>query len=143
MWRDEQSSVVLFYGALGDDPSTYHEDVIPLYDRPHVAISESTHASPCAAEPGSYVPPEASVFISAGGKSGFLQIDGLHVSIEADGEAAILAAAGARPSYFRPTRGTHLRSSASHTRIRSREGEMLRGASRWGELPGAGPRVSR
>ena len=95
VWRDEQRNVVLFYGSLGDNPSTYRKDVVPLYDRPHLTVAESTVASPLRRIAGAYVPPEGSVFVAAGANSGFLQIDGLHVSIGADSEAAILAAARA------------------------------------------------
>jgi len=42
-WRDETKSVVLFYGTLGDDSSTYREELVPLYDRPYLTISESTY----------------------------------------------------------------------------------------------------
>jgi hypothetical protein len=34
------------------------------------------------------------VFVAAGGRSGVLQVDGIHVTIEASDENAILAAAG-------------------------------------------------
>jgi hypothetical protein len=44
---------------------------------------------------GSYVPAEGSVFIATDERTSFLQIDGVHVAIGADGERAILAAARA------------------------------------------------
>jgi hypothetical protein len=31
---DEQSSLVLFYGSVGDDLSTYFEHTASLYDKP-------------------------------------------------------------------------------------------------------------
>lgn len=92
-WSDEQSSVVLFYGSLGDDPSTYLEQSVPLYDKPYVTLTESTHASPFRRGAGSYVPPEGSVFLAAGGTSGYLQRDGIQLGIEASSESAVLAAA--------------------------------------------------
>ena len=63
-WSKEPSSVVLFYGSVGDDPSTYLEHTVPLYDKPYIALTESTQASPFRGGAGSYVPPEGSLFIA-------------------------------------------------------------------------------
>jgi hypothetical protein len=90
-WSDEQSSLVLFYGAAGDAPSTYPEDVNMKF----VTVTEATQISPVRRGAGSYVPPEGSVFLAAGGHVGFLQRDGLQIGIAADSESAILAAARA------------------------------------------------
>ena len=95
VWTDEQSAVVLFYGMTGDDPSTYREDVIPLYDRPYVAVTQASEPSPLRRGVESYVPPAGSVFIAAGGRMSVLQLDGVHVAIEAANEKVILAAARA------------------------------------------------
>ena len=95
VWMDEQSAVVLFYGITGDDPSTYREDVIPLYDRPYVAVTQASEPSPLRRGVESYVPPAGSVFIAAGGRMSVLQLDGVHVAIEAANEKVILAAARA------------------------------------------------
>ena len=102
VWRDEQTSVVLFYGSVGDDPTTYLERAVPLYDKPYVALTESTRISPFRRGAGSYrrgagsyVPPEGSVFITAGETSGYLQLDGIQIGIDAGGERALLAAARA------------------------------------------------
>lgn len=94
VWSDTQTDVVLFYGTLGDDPTTYRRDSIPLLDEPHVTVTESAQASPFRPIVGSYVPPAGSVFLGANG-SGYLQLDGVNVTIEAKGEEAILAAARA------------------------------------------------
>jgi hypothetical protein len=94
-WSDEQRSVVLFYGSVGDDPSTYLEHTVALYDKPYVTLTESTHVSPFRRDAGSYVPPEGSVFLAAGGTSGYLQRDGIQVGIETSSEGAVLAAARA------------------------------------------------
>ena len=93
IWHDEQSSLVLFYGEVGDDPSTNTRDEVPQFDQPHLTLTETTKASPFERGAGTYVPPEGSVFLTAGGRSGVLEVDGIHVTIEASDEAAILAAA--------------------------------------------------
>jgi hypothetical protein len=95
-WSDEQSSVVLFYGSVGNDPSTYLEHTtVPLYERPYVTLTESTQASPFRRGAGSYVPPEGSVFMAAGGTGGYLQRGGIQIGIDAGSESAVLAAARA------------------------------------------------
>jgi hypothetical protein len=94
-WSDEQSSIVLFYGSVGDDPSTYLEHAAPLYDKAYVTLTESTQASPFRRGAGSYVPPEGSVLITAGATSGYLQRDGVQIGIDAGSESAVLAAARA------------------------------------------------
>jgi hypothetical protein len=92
---EEESSVVLFYCSVGDDASTYLEHTVPLYDKPYVTLTESTQASPLRRGAGSYLPSKRSVFIAAGGKSGYLQRDGIHIGIGAGGESAVLGAARA------------------------------------------------
>ena len=32
-WSDEESNVVLFYGGVGDEPSTYLEHTMPMASR--------------------------------------------------------------------------------------------------------------
>jgi hypothetical protein len=91
-WQGKYTAAVFFYGTLGDDPSTYREDVIPLYDRPHVQIRETTRPSPHARVVGNYVPPEGSVFVSTGGRMGSVRVDGVYVSIEASSEELVLSA---------------------------------------------------
>lgn len=44
---------------------------------------------------GRYVPPEGSILIEASGRTGFLSVDGLYVSIEAPSEELVLTAARA------------------------------------------------
>jgi hypothetical protein len=93
-WGQQQTGVAFFYGTLGDDPSTYREDVVPLWNRPHVTLTETTSLSPVA-RGGRYVPPDESVFVAAGGRMGSLRVDGVYVSIEASSEELILSAARA------------------------------------------------
>lgn len=95
VWSDELTALVLFYGSVGDDPSTSREDVMPLYDGPHLTITQTTERSPLQRGTGTFLPPEGSVFVAAGARIGVLQVDGLLVTIEAAGEEAILAAARA------------------------------------------------
>jgi hypothetical protein len=94
VWSEEVTSLVLFYGTIGDDPTTYRKDALPLFDRPHVTITESTKVSTLSRPAGRYVPPAGSVFIAAGGL-GVVHLDGIQATIEAAGENAILAAARA------------------------------------------------
>lgn len=94
-WRDEESAVVLFYGSTGDDPSVRLEHEIPLYDKPYVALTESTSVSPFRRGAGSYVPPAGSVFVAVGGTSGYLQRGGIQVGVEAGSESEVLSAARA------------------------------------------------
>jgi hypothetical protein len=82
-WSEQQSGVVFVYGALGDG------------DQPYVTLTEATHVSPFRRGAGSYVPPEGSVFLAAGGRAGFLQRDGIQIGIDAGSESAVLAAARA------------------------------------------------
>jgi hypothetical protein len=93
-WTDEQTDVVLFYGSLGDDPTTFRKDSVPLLGQPHVTVHESTRAAWFRRIVGGYVPPAGTVFL-AGDGTGYLHVDGIHVSIEAGGERATLAAARA------------------------------------------------
>jgi hypothetical protein len=95
VWEDEQTGVILFYGTRGDEPSTYRKELVPRYDQPHVAITETTQRSPFERGAGRYVPPEGSVFVGAGGRTGLLRVDGLYVSIEASSEELVLSAARA------------------------------------------------
>jgi hypothetical protein len=95
VWEEEQTGVILFYGTLGDEPSTYRKELVPRYDEPHVAITDTTQRSPFERGAGRYVPPEGSVFIGAGGRMGFLQVDGLYVTVDASSEELILSAARA------------------------------------------------
>lgn len=95
VWGDEHTALVLFYGEVGDDPSTYADDTVPLYDRPHLTLTQTTQPSRFARRTGSYVPPKRSVFVAAGARTGVVRVGGIHVTIEASGEDAILAAARA------------------------------------------------
>jgi hypothetical protein len=93
-WGEAQTGVVFFYVTVGDDPSTFRQDAIPLWKRPHVTLTETTTLSPVA-RGGSYDPPDESVFIAAGGRIGSVRVDGVYVSIQASSEELILSAARA------------------------------------------------
>jgi hypothetical protein len=95
VWDTEQIGVQLFYGSVGDDPSTYRKDVLPLYDQPYVAITQTTQRSPFQRGAGRYVPPEGSIFIAARGRAGFLRVGDLYVTVEASTAERILSAARA------------------------------------------------
>ena len=91
-WSNEQPSVVLFYGSLGDDPSTYLEHAVPLYDKRYVTLTESVQVSPFRRGAGTYVPPEGFVFITAGGTTGYMHRDGIQIGVDAGDEPSVLAA---------------------------------------------------
>lgn len=93
VWEAEQTGVQFFYGSVGDDPSTYRADVVPRYEERYVAVTQTTERSPFQRAAGRYVPPEGSVFIAAGGRTGLLQAADLTVTIEASSEELILSAA--------------------------------------------------
>ncbi len=91
----EQTGVVFFYGTLGDDPSTFKKDSIPMWAQPHVEVTETTSLELISrGAPMKYLPPEGSVLITAA-QSGLLVRDGIYISIAATDEDAILAAARA------------------------------------------------
>jgi hypothetical protein len=94
-WGKAQTGVAFFYGTVGDDRSTFREDAVPLWDRPHVALAETTSLMPGTLRGGAYVPPDKSVFIGAGGRVGSVRVDGVYVSIQASSEDLILSAARA------------------------------------------------
>jgi hypothetical protein len=94
-WGQPQTGVVFFYGTVGDDPRTFREDAGPLWNRPHVSLAEATSLMPGMLRAGSYVPPDGSVFIGGGGRTGSVRIDGVYVSIQASSEELILSAARA------------------------------------------------
>jgi hypothetical protein len=94
-WQDGGSGLVLWYGAVGVDPGARLDNAVPLYGRPYVALTESNSASSFRRGAGSYVPPAGSVFLAAGGTSGYLQRGGTQVGVEAGSESAVLSAARA------------------------------------------------
>jgi hypothetical protein len=93
-WIDERKGVMLFYGETGDDPSTYHRDVIPLVDKPHVSVTQST-TLPTQMTGGSYLPPDGWVFIAVGGRNGLLKIGHIYIALEASSPELLLSAARA------------------------------------------------
>jgi hypothetical protein len=60
-----------------------------------VTLIESTGMPRYRPAIGSYLPPEGSAFLAAGGQSGSVFLDGVHVTIEADSPREILAVARA------------------------------------------------
>jgi hypothetical protein len=92
-WSAAHNGVVLFYGTLGDDPGVYGTQSVPRADMPHVSITQATdpelmvHGAPLG-----YRPPEGSVLVTAK-RFGYLEIDGVYVSITAGSDEAVLAAA--------------------------------------------------
>lgn len=95
-WRTVSTGVVLFYGALGDDPTVYRRQSVPQLDQPYVSITQTTDAPlmMVRGSPTRYVPPAGSVVITAN-RSGFLVVDGVRISIRAPDEDAVLRAARA------------------------------------------------
>jgi hypothetical protein len=93
--RAKYVGIVLFYGTLGDEPSTYRKDLVARYDEPHVAITETTSRPPFIRGAGRYIPPERTVFIGAGGRTGVLKKDDIYMTIEASSEELIVSAARA------------------------------------------------
>jgi hypothetical protein len=93
-WGEEQSGIALFYGTAGNDPQTYHEDFMPLEDRPHVTVTQTTEPWPLS-RGGMYDPPDGSIFIAVGGRNGTLRVDDVYVYIEASSPELVLSAARA------------------------------------------------
>jgi hypothetical protein len=84
--------IVLFYGVVGDLRETFaKESDRPRWDLPHLAISEYREL-PRNLVGGTYVPPEGSVFLRAGGRGGLLKADDVYVVFAAASEELILAA---------------------------------------------------
>jgi hypothetical protein len=93
-WGEKKRGVALFYGTLGDDPSTYHKDVVPQESEPYVKVSLTTEI-PKMIVGGAYFPDEGTVFIGAGNRQGNLRHDGLFVVITASSPELIVPAARA------------------------------------------------
>jgi hypothetical protein len=94
-WTTEHTGVVLFYGSLGDDPSIYRRQSVPQWDKPYVSITQTTDTGLIVrGAPMKYVPPEGSIVVTAT-RFGYLVVDGIHISINAPDESAVLAAARA------------------------------------------------
>jgi hypothetical protein len=97
VWEEDHVAVVFFYATLGDDPSTFRKERVPLANQPLVSLTESTtETSLHVLRPaGGYVPPEGSVFVAAGARRGIVRAGGVTVEIAGGHEQAILAAARA------------------------------------------------
>jgi hypothetical protein len=94
VWGGERHGVELFYGALGDDPATSRAEEVPRLDESHVAITQSVVPLPSPGPPFGYVPPDGHLLLVSS-RLGYMHVQGLHVSIEAQSEELLLAAARA------------------------------------------------
>ena len=94
-WMTTEKGVVLFYGTLGDDPTIYRTQSVPQFDKPYVSITQTTERDTMMrGTPMKYVPPEGSIVVTAK-RFGYLVLGGMHISIQAPDEQALLAAARA------------------------------------------------
>jgi hypothetical protein len=94
VWGETKRGVWLFYGTLGDDPSTYRKDLVPLESEPFVKVSVTTEL-PTRVVGGAYFPDEGTLFIGAGDRQGNLRYDRLYVVISAASPELIVSAARA------------------------------------------------
>jgi hypothetical protein len=93
----EQTGLALFYGKIGDEPSTFKkEDSSPLYSEPNVVLTEKTKRGLrlLGSWAPAFDPPEGSVLLMPG-SSGYLVRDGVHISIRATSDELALGAARA------------------------------------------------
>jgi hypothetical protein len=90
----EHRGVTFFYGAVGDNPTTFKKgDLVPLWSEPHVVLTETTDPELITRGPGQkYKPPAGSVLLMPGA-SGSLIRDGVYVTIVATNEKLVLGAA--------------------------------------------------
>ena len=96
-WGSRHTGLTLFYGSVGDDPTTFKkEDAMPLYEGPNVILDERTQ--PVLDRFGlaslRYRPPAGSVLLMSG-PSGHLVRNGVYISIRAASEKDVLDAARA------------------------------------------------
>jgi hypothetical protein len=91
----EHTGVVFFYGTLGDDPSTFKKDTIPLMNKPYVEIAQTTDRELLTrGAPLAYVPPAGSIVLMPG-ISGYFVRDGVYITIRSENDKLILDAARA------------------------------------------------
>ena len=96
-WGPRRTGLTLFYGAVGDNPTTFKkEDSFPLAAQPHLVLTQTTSRDLRLLGPGpmAYTPPEGSVVLMAG-RSGYLVRHGVYISIMAASDDLILDAARA------------------------------------------------
>jgi hypothetical protein len=93
VWGPEHHGVSLLYGELADEPSTYRSDARPALDRPHVMITEASDRL-AADMPYTYDPKAGTILVTPPNR-GYLEVGGLHLSIDASSEDLLLAAARA------------------------------------------------
>ena len=91
----EHTGVVLFYGALGEDPSRSENYATPVLTQRYVEIAQTTDRELLTrGAPMKYVPAEGSIVLMAG-VSGYLLRDGVYITIRAANDKLILDAARA------------------------------------------------
>jgi hypothetical protein len=94
-WGPQHTGVTLFYGTLGDDPSTFKKDAAPLWTERHVLITETADRELLTrGATMKYVPREGTVVLMPG-PAGYLLRDGVFVTILAGSDELILDAARA------------------------------------------------
>jgi hypothetical protein len=90
------TGLTFFYGTVGDEPSTFKKELVPLWNERHVVVTQTTDSDLRAigSRPIHYLPPEGSIVVAAG-QTGHLVRDGLYVTILASSDDQILEAARA------------------------------------------------
>ncbi len=95
-WGPRRTGLTLFYGAVGDDPTTFKkEDSTPLYAEPNVVLNEKIDREQILLGfvPLTYLPPTGSILLMPG--SGYLVRDGVYITIRAAKETDVIDAAKA------------------------------------------------
>jgi hypothetical protein len=96
-WGPRRTGLTLFYGAVGDDPTTFKkEDSAPLYAAPNLVLDEKTNREQILLgfTHLTYQPPAGSILLMPG-LGGYLVRDGVYISIRAPKEMDVLDAARA------------------------------------------------
>jgi hypothetical protein len=96
-WGPRHTGLTLFYGTVGDDPTTFKkEDSALLYDQPNVVVNEKIDREQVLLgfPQLAYLPPEGSILLMPG-SSGYLGRNGVYISIRAASEKLVVEAARA------------------------------------------------
>jgi hypothetical protein len=90
------TGVTFFYGTVGDNPDTFAKDLVPVWDEPHVVVTETTDRElrTLGGRSMNYLPPEGSIVLLPGRSGSFVR-DGLYITILATTDELILDAARA------------------------------------------------
>ena len=90
------TGVTFFYGTVGDNPDTFAKDLVPVWDEPHVVVTETTDRElrTLGGRSMNYLPPEGSIVLLPGSSGSFVR-DGLYITILATTDELILDAARA------------------------------------------------